>query len=722
MNVSPVYERISSAYEALSSFRDRLAEISANEFSSENPRLFIELLIKLVDTLDTRLFWDYAEQARKLASERQTQESIDSIQGLERKVSSTLRAISGLSWVVQYIDEAKSHLAPWGVISQFERLSRCVVDNSRVIVSPTWDYNYIYYPIDHHIKLILSNLNLLDQDLYQALNSILKKYPRFFGLSYPSIQVDNVLQLTAWAHELGHFVDNRLGEEATGNSRSFISEELIRDKLRIQLSNEEWDHLTQLFSQQGVSETNVAPIDKFEVRRLIIRAFVNILRRWAREIFADFFSVRVFGPASLFGFCDLALFLYPDLDISGDDDHPPIGLRLRLMLEEIKIWSSKREGNGNNSHWADNLPSDEQTAIRASLDAISKRIAGQTSRSNRGASQQEDEKKVATFVITDILDRLVYNVASIVRGRIDEYIKKTTHSSQSCYLCPEDFDQLAEQINLLKSYIPPNPQNIQNDKEFNANVQLGLRLNTGWFHWIAQREYPEKASERHFHELKSDRIGIERLIKKSIELLEAEQWYKLHQKIDVNTKSQTMRSQSANQHSVTQDIVTGGVLGRDELLRRINSRSNDESLVITPVLDIDQQVDEASVDVRLGNEFIATKHTRLHSLDPANQGIGMQIAEYQTKYYVPFGHSYVLHPMQFVLGCTLEYISLPKDLTSLVVGRSSWGRLGLIIATASKVDPGFKGVLTLELVNLGNVPIFLYPCTRIAQLVFYHVY
>ena len=101
--------------------------------------------------------------------------------------------------------------------------------------------------------------------------------------------------------------------------------------------------------------------------------------------------------------------------------------------------------------------------------------------------------------------------------------------------------------------------------------------------------------------------------------------------------------------------------------------------------------------------------------------IGSQIAEYQEKYYVPFGYSFVLHPSQFVIGCTLEYVSLPEDVCALVVGRSSWGRLGLIIATASKVGPGFKGVLTLELVNLGNVPIFVYPASRIAQLVLYRV-
>jgi dCTP deaminase len=72
-----------------------------------------------------------------------------------------------------------------------------------------------------------------------------------------------------------------------------------------------------------------------------------------------------------------------------------------------------------------------------------------------------------------------------------------------------------------------------------------------------------------------------------------------------------------------------------------------------------------------------------------------------------------------VLGATLEYISLPEDLGASVEGRSSWGRVGLIIATACSIAPGFKGCITLELVNNGDVPLVVYPGLKIAQLVLY---
>jgi deoxycytidine triphosphate deaminase len=75
-----------------------------------------------------------------------------------------------------------------------------------------------------------------------------------------------------------------------------------------------------------------------------------------------------------------------------------------------------------------------------------------------------------------------------------------------------------------------------------------------------------------------------------------------------------------------------------------------------------------------------------------------------------------LHPGQFVLGETLEWIRLPKNLVAFVIGKSTWGRDGLIIATAIGVHPNFSGILTLEISNVGEIPIYLYPGLAIAQL------
>ncbi|MEM2985306.1 MAG: dCTP deaminase, partial [Candidatus Jordarchaeaceae archaeon] len=124
-----------------------------------------------------------------------------------------------------------------------------------------------------------------------------------------------------------------------------------------------------------------------------------------------------------------------------------------------------------------------------------------------------------------------------------------------------------------------------------------------------------------------------------------------------------------------------------------------------------------SVDLRLGTEFIITKRTKYHLLDPMQENIESQIEQYQDKIYIGYKRKLILQPRQFILGSTLEYIKLPNDLLGYVIGRSSWGRVGLIIATATMVGPGFSGSLTLELVNLGEANLALYPGTRIAQLV-----
>ena len=88
----------------------------------------------------------------------------------------------------------------------------------------------------------------------------------------------------------------------------------------------------------------------------------------------------------------------------------------------------------------------------------------------------------------------------------------------------------------------------------------------------------------------------------------------------------------------------------------------------------------------------------------------------QERVVVPFGEELWLHPRHFVLAATLEYLRLPDDMSAYVVGRSSWGRLGLIVATAVFVHPGFRGCLTLELANEGDSPIALSPGVRVAQL------
>jgi dCTP deaminase len=123
-------------------------------------------------------------------------------------------------------------------------------------------------------------------------------------------------------------------------------------------------------------------------------------------------------------------------------------------------------------------------------------------------------------------------------------------------------------------------------------------------------------------------------------------------------------------------------------------------------------VQPASVDLRLGDSFRVFHNHRTAAIDlrdpPTNLTEEVKAADV-----------FVIHPGEFVLGVTTEYVELPDDIVARIEGKSSLGRLGLIVhATAGFVDPGFKGTLTLEITNLTRVPIKLYPGLLIAQLSF----
>jgi dCTP deaminase len=148
-------------------------------------------------------------------------------------------------------------------------------------------------------------------------------------------------------------------------------------------------------------------------------------------------------------------------------------------------------------------------------------------------------------------------------------------------------------------------------------------------------------------------------------------------------------------------------------------------LVISPLLDEDEQMKrgQGAVDLRLGFNFCLVTASLFGTIDEFQDELPhtKYLRELYRREYVPFGSNIIIHPHQFLLAQTLEYIRLPTDLMAYVVGRSTWGRLGLIVATAIGIHPSFAGSLTFELRNLGETPLTLYPGQTIAQLFFHTV-
>jgi dCTP deaminase len=128
-------------------------------------------------------------------------------------------------------------------------------------------------------------------------------------------------------------------------------------------------------------------------------------------------------------------------------------------------------------------------------------------------------------------------------------------------------------------------------------------------------------------------------------------------------------------------------------------------------------VQPSSIDVRLDRFFRTFENHRYPHIDPAEDQPDL------TREVEPEGDEpFILHPGEFVLGSTYEVVSLPDDIAARLEGKSSLGRLGLLThSTAGFIDPGFSGHVTLELANVANLPIKLWPGMKIGQLCFFRL-
>jgi dCTP deaminase len=154
------------------------------------------------------------------------------------------------------------------------------------------------------------------------------------------------------------------------------------------------------------------------------------------------------------------------------------------------------------------------------------------------------------------------------------------------------------------------------------------------------------------------------------------------------------------------------ILSDADILRRLEQGD----LVVEPLDDPDIQIQPASIDLRLGREFLEFQHANIPCIHPNSED---EVADYVEETVIEEGGEFILHPGDFVLGTTRERVAIPDDLIAHVEGRSSLGRLAIVVhATAGLCDPGYEGQITLELSNLGTAPVALTPGMRISQLTF----
>lgn len=167
------------------------------------------------------------------------------------------------------------------------------------------------------------------------------------------------------------------------------------------------------------------------------------------------------------------------------------------------------------------------------------------------------------------------------------------------------------------------------------------------------------------------------------------------------------------------------ILGRNSLIKRIREKQ----LVVSPLLS-PEQIGTSSIDLRMGNVALMARARGSSHVDPALEKLKkdenpfaskMRWQQKHERYELPFGAELLLHPGALALVPTLEWIQIPEDLMGEVTARSTWAREGLSIATATLIEPGYEGIVTLELANLGQIPISFYPGLKIAQISFSEV-
>jgi len=150
--------------------------------------------------------------------------------------------------------------------------------------------------------------------------------------------------------------------------------------------------------------------------------------------------------------------------------------------------------------------------------------------------------------------------------------------------------------------------------------------------------------------------------------------------------------------------------------RDIKKAIAEKGIVITPKPDFTLQLGSCSIDLRLGDTFRVFNHSQFPYIDPSKKDFSNEITK---EVSVKRGGNFIMQPGDFVLAVTLENVKIPADLMGRLEGRSSLGRLGLVVhSTASTFDAGWDGKPVLELGNLGRMAISLTPGMRICAMTF----
>lgn len=603
---------------------------------------------------------------------------------------------------ISHLKESSPLQSPPAIQGTLSRLTKLYFPDARnvnpiCLIQPQWEYNLEYIPL--RWKLIENvEPSELDPDFSlgatepeEFLSALWQRYwdnrndhgpsiseyekkninqdlipIQVAVLSFARLDTNDTLLFPLLAHELGHFIDY---SESTPRH----VKEIISGRLKLVRKEDVESVLKQ--------ETGTDPAPETVYRHL--NRLNGLVEICLRELLADQLAIRMLGFSF---FVALAEFLKTIASWGEatllNRGYPGIGFRLRAAFDEmidpqssscVRPFLDKYTKDYNN----------EATGLLAYLNEWDNRLPS-IPRSSQPNAADVNNRKTLDRILHELAEQAVVDGLGDLRRVACELMPNCTK------LSPHFF----RRIDMLRNDLPPFCQG-------DSGEAFAEILAAGWAYQCVYGEKKEKNPDTTFRNQLDEYQKTCRLILKAVELLSSE-------------------STAFDLGSTDKELKTRvGVLSQNAIKRRIVQLhpGDDGYLGIIPY--VGRALQGASLEVHLGNRFTIARRTRMHSVDieDKEQQELLKIIG-REKVFVLAGDKFLVHPGDFILGATLEFVSLPRDLMAFVEGKSSIGRTGLLIATATQIAPGFHGVIVLELANTGTVPLEIKPGMAIAQLVF----
>jgi dCTP deaminase len=662
----------------------RCKRLAAADFVSDAPKNLVqtlhnvfEYIPKVIPSIVSRIDWS--------GTPEQIEKDVNVLRVLDYQ-------LKDFAAHIRYVESARTDRLPWQIIPSFEKLVGHLKAGAQVMLRPMWHYNY---------ATIVSNLRdvylsaLQEYEFYlpaiDVESTVLAPLSSAFHIvSFPALERDNILLHSLIGHEIGHLIAQSLVEDDAVNFLDAARPEIEKAT-------------DEALKKKGPTEAEIGPLlyPRFRAKRITENS-ERCLIFWSRaleEILSDIVGAVLFGPAALFSTLEIAIQIGFDLPPSDRNNYyPPWRTRIREVFAVVEDIAG------------------ELLTVDAALFSMDSPVALKPVSKDLGLSAKKRadlvNERVQTIkeIIASNADKIQIEnnpFAKIAYSSLRDYIALHTDSiklavGKKAFSRKGLTESLSALIERLDAGITPNAEHDMPSRK-RAHVGLVEVLNSAWYHKASLSV--SGANPVAVELLETVRAQRNRLTLKSIE----------YTYLSEEHPAPTMRKRGSSSPP-----VSSGVLTADDLQEWMEKTSILERLIITPLFDPARSIGDAAVDFRLGTEFVLFRKETFPALDvTSTESLIGEVSRYRQRVVRRVREPFVVHPGQLVIGSTLEYVQVPSGLMAYVVGKSTWGRTGLIIATATKVDPGFKGCITLEIVNEGEVPLVLVPGIPIAQLVFH---